>query len=85
MIENNNKKVFDHDWFAIPFLITTCQPNGIFDTPDWATFKCVIRKFSHLNILFIKWAAKNKWFCIKISSKMCLEFNKPDLNHSYFS
>ena len=47
MIENNNKKVFDHDWFAIPFLITTCQPNGIFDTPDWATFKCVIRKFSH--------------------------------------
>ena len=38
-------EVFDHDWFATPFLITTCQPNGIFDAPDWATYRCVIREF----------------------------------------
>ena len=24
-------QVFDHDWFATPFLMMTCQENGIFD------------------------------------------------------
>ena len=39
-------KVFNHDWFATPFVLTTCQPNGVFDPPDWEIFDCVIREFN---------------------------------------
>ena len=37
-------QVFDHDWFATPFLMMTCQENGIFDEPDWEEYLCVWRK-----------------------------------------
>ena len=37
-------QVFNHDWFATPFVLTTCQPNGVFDPPDWEIFDCVIRE-----------------------------------------
>ena len=40
----NSIQVFNHDWFATPFVLTTCQPNGAFDSPDWSTFSCVLRK-----------------------------------------
>ena len=43
-VKQSPKKVFDHDWFATPFVLTTCQPNGAFDSPDWSTFACVLRK-----------------------------------------
>ena len=51
--------MFDHDWFATPFVMTTCQvrpvkvvilyncqENGAFDDPAFEEFKCVLRKFS---------------------------------------
>ena len=40
----NSTQVFNHDWFATPFVLTTCQPNGVFDPPDWEIFDCVIRE-----------------------------------------
>jgi hypothetical protein len=36
--------VFDHDWFATPFVLTTCLPNGVFDVPDWSMYSCILRK-----------------------------------------
>ena len=41
----NSTQVFNHDWFATPFVLTTCQPNGVFDPPDWEIFDCVIREY----------------------------------------
>ena len=53
-------QVFNHDWFATPFVMMTCQvlqqpiliiidnctqENGEFDIPDWSTYQCVFRKF----------------------------------------
>ena len=48
-------EVFDHDWFATPFVLTTCQPNGAFDSPDWSHFKCVLRKYQYFstNTIFV--------------------------------
>ena len=40
----NSIQVFNHDWFATPFVLTTCQPNGVFDPPDWDIFDCVLRE-----------------------------------------
>ena len=34
--------VFDFDWFAIPFIMMTCQDDGAFDQPDWDLYSCVL-------------------------------------------
>ena len=49
--------VFNHDWFATPFVLMTCQvgsmwaicnyvtfiqENGEFDAPDWESYQCVL-------------------------------------------
>ena len=34
--------VFDFDWFAIPFIMMTCQDDGSFDQPDWDLYSCVL-------------------------------------------
>ena len=34
--------VFDFDWFAIPFIMMTCQDDGTFDQPDWDLYSCVL-------------------------------------------
>ena len=34
--------VFDHDWFATPFVMLTCQESGVFDKPAWDDFQCVL-------------------------------------------
>ena len=35
-------QVFDHDWFATPFILMTCQDDGSFDQPDWDIYNCVL-------------------------------------------
>ena len=35
-------EVFDHDWFATPFIMMTCQDDGSFDQPDWEIYECVL-------------------------------------------
>ena len=37
-------EVFDHDWFATPFILLTCHDTGAFDPPPWDGFQCVLRK-----------------------------------------
>merc|ERR1719483_1569478 len=35
-------QVFDHDWFATPGILLTCQESGAFDDIDWAGYQCVL-------------------------------------------
>ena len=46
-------EVFDHDWFATPFIQITCQDTGAFDPPEWDGYNCVLRKLVSLLVLTI--------------------------------
>ena len=41
-------QVFEHDWFATPFIMMTCQPTGLFDEPTWDDLLCVWRGYQVL-------------------------------------
>ena len=41
--------VWDHDWFAVPFIMMTCQESGVFDEPEWSELLCVYRKLKKIN------------------------------------
>ena len=43
--------VWDHDWFAVPFIMMTCQESGVFDEPDWSELLCVHRKLKKIKLI----------------------------------